>query len=320
MAATPRPFTILGSSASGGFTIPNSGKATGLRIYNTADQTTNDERLEAIWQSDIATIRTAVGGTGTPRGLKLAISSVGGTNTRSLDINNSPPFLQYVVGSTGGVGELFLLGITSTATSGQMYGLRINNTYNQASGTAANTDLLINRTETAVGSGAQYLIQAQVGASDRFILFNNGNTSILGAIRLGSTSSASANLHLTPTFGSAAAWGTSGRTFRVDAGTATDTSTAASGTAASAVFTSFARPTLAATNASVTTTDAATVYIANAPAAGTNQTITNAYALWIDAGRIRYDETASASVGTASTHKVPINIGGTVYYILLSDV
>lgn len=74
-----------------------------------------------------------------------------------------------------------------------------------------------------------------------------------------------------------------------DTATFTDTSTAASGTVATGTFNSFARPTYAATNTSVTVTDAATVYIANAPAAGTNVTLTNAYALWIDAGKSRFD-------------------------------
>ena len=38
-----------------------------------------------------------------------------------------------------------------------------------------------------------------------------------------------------------------------------------------------------------TITNAATVYIDAAPSAGTNATITNNYALWVDAGRVRFD-------------------------------
>jgi hypothetical protein len=38
-----------------------------------------------------------------------------------------------------------------------------------------------------------------------------------------------------------------------------------------------------------TLANAATVYIDAAPAAGTNATITNSYALWVDAGRVRFD-------------------------------
>jgi len=69
----------------------------------------------------------------------------------------------------------------------------------------------------------------------------------------------------------------------------TDGNTSASGTAAifSAVSIEGAR--LAATNTSVTTTAAASLYIKDAPSASTNQTITNAYALWVDAGLVKFD-------------------------------
>lgn len=85
------------------------------------------------------------------------------------------------------------------------------------------------------------------------------------------------------------AWGTSGSRFRVTAATNTDSSTLASGTAATAVANSFGIPTFAAANTGVTTTNAATVYIDGAPAAGTNMALTNPYALWVAAGRSRFD-------------------------------
>lgn len=44
--------------------------------------------------------------------------------------------------------------------------------YNQASGDASNTDLLINRTQTPVGSGAQLLIDVQVGGVSKFKVDN----------------------------------------------------------------------------------------------------------------------------------------------------
>lgn len=63
---------------------------------------------------------------------------------------------------------------TSTATSGSVAAFSILKTYNQASGTAANTDLLVNRTETAVGSGAQLLADFQVGGTSKLSLLNTG--------------------------------------------------------------------------------------------------------------------------------------------------
>lgn len=59
-------------------------------------------------------------------------------------------------------------------------------------------------------------------------------------------------------------------------------------------------PTYAFVGAS-TITDAATFYIDNAPQQGTNATITNAYALWIDAGRIRIDQGVALGGGAAPT-------------------
>lgn len=64
---------------------------------------------------------------------------------------------------------------TDTSTTGTITKVAITPTYNQASGDAANTDLFINRTETAVGSGNQYLIDAQVDGASQFSVDNLGN-------------------------------------------------------------------------------------------------------------------------------------------------
>jgi hypothetical protein len=301
MAATPRPFTILGPSASGGFVIPNAGKATGLQLYNTADQTTNYERLEMLFASNVAYLSTTTGGTATGRNLVISAQTSNGAASFGrifLSGNATYPVLSVGLYSTrtgsgtvsapaAGTAFLFGGGLVNTATSGTVVCMGITPTYNQTSGTAANTDLLINRTETAVGSGTQYLIQAQTGGADRFRVTTGGRGYFATSVSAGSTG-ATASLTVGGNI-AVPAWGTNGIAGRFEAATHTDTSTAASGTAASAVFTSFAQPTLAATNASVTTTDAATVYIANAPAAGTNQTIPNAWSLWVAAGACRFD-------------------------------
>lgn len=92
---------------------------------------------------------------------------------------------------------------------------------------------------------------------------------------------------------------TTGSVANWSAQTFTDNATAGSGTAAAWTGVAYQRPTLAATNASVTTTDAATVYIANSPAAGTNQTITNPWALWVDAGNVRFDGNLTFTTGAS---------------------
>lgn len=82
---------------------------------------------------------------------------------------------------------------------------------------------------------------------------------------------------------------TTGSIANWSAQTFTDNNTAGSGTAAAWVGFAIQRPTLAASNTLVTTTDAATWYIPNSPLAGTNQTLTNAWAIWVDAGAVRFD-------------------------------
>ena len=62
----------------------------------------------------------------------------------------------------------------STATSGNLIGSIINTSYSQSSGTAANTDFLVNRTQTVVGSGAQYLIEARTNNISQFNVSNVG--------------------------------------------------------------------------------------------------------------------------------------------------
>ena len=55
-------------------------------------------------------------------------------------------------------------------------------------------------------------------------------------------------------------------------------------------FVRISAPTIAFAGAS-TVTNAATVYIEGAPVAGTNATLTNSYALFVDAGRVLFDDT-----------------------------
>jgi len=152
-----------GDTMTGGLAL-SSAATTGLQIYNTADQTTNYERFEALWTSNFISLRTASGGTGLTRPVVITSGNSVGISIRG-SAGNSLGSIQLNAISTnvaGSIGYNFS-GLINTATSGTNIGLSLTPTYNQASGTAANTDLLINRTETAVGSGAQYSIQAQRG-------------------------------------------------------------------------------------------------------------------------------------------------------------
>jgi hypothetical protein len=66
-----------------------------------------------------------------------------------------------------------------TATTGSVAVLKITPTYNQASGSAANTDLVINRTETAVGSGTQLLMDLQVATRGSYFAISNYGSMIV---------------------------------------------------------------------------------------------------------------------------------------------
>lgn len=124
-------------------------------------------------------------------------------------------------------------------------------------------------------------------------------------------SSAATGLILTP--GSKTGTpGVAGSGLVVAAQTFTDSATAGSGTAAIYSGSSFARPTVAAVNTSVTVTDAATLYVANAPLAGTNVTLTNPWAIWVDAGNVRFDAALTVSGGLTGTVALGKHIEGLI--------
>lgn len=164
LTPTSGPITLHGGSE--GVRLANTDTA-GLQLYNTADQTTNYERLGINWANDSALIQTTVGGSSTRR--SITMRSASGT----LNIQT--------VGATfnaGAQGTNIATLLPLSNTSGTSVIASITPAYNQASGTASNTDLLINRTETAVGSGEQKLIDAQVGGVSRFSVSNLGTLTI----------------------------------------------------------------------------------------------------------------------------------------------
>lgn len=196
------------------------------------------------------------------------------------------------------------LGITGsyTNTSGFTSGISLRPTYNQASGTAANSDIFINRTETAVGSGAQRYLDFQTGGTSEFILDNNGvlrglngaaasptyafiNDISIGLYRNANYVGITKALIVGESNYSRGAWGINGSISAHQGATVTDN--ASSGTVATAVANSFAAPTFAASS-STTFTNAANLYIAGDVAAGSNVTLTNSYGLW-NVGKTRLD-------------------------------
>jgi len=152
----------------------------GIRIFNTVDQTTNFERLNIFWNANVATISTEFAGGGSGRTLLLStpsgasISMPAGPST-----GGSHRFTGFSNSLASAVGYLFA-GYTFTATSGNTVALSLTPTYNQVASTAANTDLLVNRTETAIGSGVQRLIDLQVNGVSQFRVGNDGQGYLIG--------------------------------------------------------------------------------------------------------------------------------------------
>lgn len=181
------------NTAGGGTRIPNTATA-GLQLYNTANQTSNYERLSLLWIANAAMIRSIADGTGTLRGLSLRSGSKS-DGTIGVEFamgagTGVPTVLNLASNSyTATAGALFSITQTASnsATSSSYSFLSLTPKYNQSSGTAANTDLLINRTETAVGSGAQLLMDLQVGSTSKFKVDNTGKATSSSDFQAGSS-------------------------------------------------------------------------------------------------------------------------------------
>ena len=163
------------------------GNGSGLSLSNltssvvlTTNQTiliTNalNQVMVAGWVGGVPTI--GVQGTNNVTALQFGISS-GGTSGgtiaagRMFSVNLNSPFLMFtaVTGANNGVGCIQWGNINSAASTGTFVDEQISPNYSQ-SGSAAGTDLLINRTNVTMGTGAQYHIQA--GTTTNNIYANN---------------------------------------------------------------------------------------------------------------------------------------------------
>lgn len=160
--------------------------ATGIRLFNTADETTNYERVTMGWSSNIFVINAGeIGGTGTERSLSLRSGANNGL-TVNFAANNKNSF-NWSAGGANAAG-VALVGAFSQS-SGLAHAMLINPIINQ-SGTAGYNALLINPTESSTGSGAKNLIQAQVGSADKFLVDNNGKITLDATITAGGTTGA----------------------------------------------------------------------------------------------------------------------------------
>lgn len=141
--------------------------ATGVALYNTADQTTNYERVVGAWSGNIFTFAMTKGGTGTDRAVNIS----SGGMVFSVD-GNGTSIARSTSGTALSSGAFRITG-TQTQSSGLYSGLGIAPTINQSS-TAGYTALLVNPTETTIGSGSKLLADFQVGGVSKFSVSSAG--------------------------------------------------------------------------------------------------------------------------------------------------
>lgn len=162
-------------SVGGSFNLSTSASIT---LFNTADQTTNYERVRHFWSSNVYRIASEIGGTGAHRSIELQSSGVALT----LQAGSG------VLIRRDNTGVPYLLNVTSAglaASTGTQVGISVTPTINQTS-TASYTALQINPTETATGSGIKLLADFQVGGTSKAKIYNTGET-VLGNLLINQT-------------------------------------------------------------------------------------------------------------------------------------
>lgn len=181
----------------------NGTNAQRMSVANTYTSSTNFEMASIDWQTtaNTAFIGTRTGTTGTARGARFSSQDSSGQDSwASFEAKaNTLPFLRleprgnaaYAAVSSSGTGTFVQVGGsgTSSATSGSVVYMSVLPIYNQAAATTANTDFLINRTETSLGSGTQNLIDAQVASASKFRVDNTGQIVTVSSVVLGAASS-----------------------------------------------------------------------------------------------------------------------------------
>lgn len=148
-------------------TLPST--STGIALYNTADQTTNYERGRLYWNSNVLTLTTENGGSGTARSVIIT----NGAN-RSLTISPATSAVfQFAAGSSGLLTGAISVTNSTSLSSGTYTQVALTPTINQSS-TAGYTALLVNPTETTTGSGSKLLADFQIGGSSKAKIDNTG--------------------------------------------------------------------------------------------------------------------------------------------------
>lgn len=181
--------------------------------YNTADQTTNFERVRGYWNGPNYSIVAERGGTGSGRSIYIGGSNtviLGGTNgafSVSVNgVNTQLGILRVSDGVSSANGSQFSLLGTYSNTSGQANGFLAFPTINQ-SGTAGYRSIFVSPYEQSVGTGSKLLLDLGINSAangagthtSRYNVDNQGNVFANGYMLLGTTTNAGYKLDLNGT-------------------------------------------------------------------------------------------------------------------------
>lgn len=151
----------------------------GLAIYNTADQTTNYERVVGSWSGNTFTFGPQWAGTGVSRNMVIGQGGGSGSLTLmggfvALTLQNASPHLVFAYDASSANQTVFNVSAgasNGTLTTGSTIGILLNGTLNQG-GTSAYVGLRIRPTLTALGSGANYLLEVGTAAANTLFTVN----------------------------------------------------------------------------------------------------------------------------------------------------
>jgi hypothetical protein len=184
---------LLGGSVDATHSLTLSAASTGIASYNTADQFVNYERVRQYWSGNAYNFKGELGGTGSARGINFGTANRNSLIQLSDSASATVGYVSIGSGGSGGGSTSVSSNGTWSNSSGIAYNFSMLPNFVQ-SGTAGYTALLVNPTETAIGSGVKLLIDAQVGGVSKFNVSNTGIITGIGSAITAIPESAVTNL------------------------------------------------------------------------------------------------------------------------------
>lgn len=214
-------------------TVTHASGSTGVVAYNTADQTTNYERLLGSWGANVYTLYTEKGGSGTQRAFRVGSSAgyietgsssgtytFGGAGLARLWTQSAATFQFANSITTQTVAGFEFTGLNSlSATSGTQTWFKVNPTLNQATGSAATDILRIEPTLTAVGSGGADAISVAPGGTESFRVTTGGQAVVNASTAPPASGAATSCILVSSTANLGYCWGSGAPTFSAAQGT-----------------------------------------------------------------------------------------------------